>query len=243
MRALTLTKQRKSSLALILYFFPRIASPRWFCILISRLSQYSLGNRQRRCSLYILYKSAVSVSHRRHRRCGAFGRSRSVATTSSHSGRTSIGSCRILRVGRAPILLTHPLWTSWGDGWFCFFDFLFGKNGWKPYWSRNYARYDFNVCVLLRQWCLQLASIRCLANPDLFKPKFDFCAIFVFGLLRYWGLKFWVLHYFCFVSALLRLLPPSLLSISGFCPVLVLDQRFCTHRGRGRKGTLTVTRR
>ena len=32
-----------SSLALILSVFPRIASPRWFCILISRLSHYSLG--------------------------------------------------------------------------------------------------------------------------------------------------------------------------------------------------------
>ena len=36
---------------------------------------------------------------------------------------------------------------------------------------------------------MQLASIRSLANPDLFRPNFDFRAIFVFGLLRYWGLN------------------------------------------------------
>ena len=89
-----------------------------------------------------------------------------------------------------------------------------------------------------------LASIRCLANPDLFRPKFDFCAIFVFGLLRdfcflfaarllfsalYWGLKFEFYAIFIFlVSARLR---PSLLSIFGFCPVLVLD-RGCVPTGQ-----------
>ena len=38
--------------------------------------------------------------------------------------------------------------------------------------------------LFLRYWCLLLASIRCLANPDLFTAKFDFRAISVFGLLR-----------------------------------------------------------
>ena len=88
MQAFTLTKQQDGALvqgersrSCILYVFPRIASHRWFCILISRLSQYSLGNRQRRCSLYILYNSAFVTLHRHHRRSRAsFGRSLSVVT-------------------------------------------------------------------------------------------------------------------------------------------------------------------